>query len=88
MPVIQIVRKRFPAFEAVVECCGDSGSVRHTLPLRKQPCVKFVGDGASALLTHKTSSIGFKFRDVAFDFIQCAEVSQRRLGQLALVLDV
>jgi hypothetical protein len=87
MPVIEIARKRFPTFEAVVECCGDPGSVRHTLPLREQPCMKLVGDGASPLLTHKTSSIGLEFRDVAFDFIQRAEVSQRGLGQFALVLD-
>lgn len=50
--------------------------------------MKFVGDGAAPLLTHKTSSIGLQFRDVAFNFIQGTEVSQRGLGQLALVLDV
>ncbi|MGF6836580.1 hypothetical protein QF001_000447 [Paraburkholderia youngii] len=50
--------------------------------------MEFVGDGASPLLTHKTSSIGLELCGVAFYFVQRTEVSQRGLGQLALVLDV
>lgn len=83
IPVVDVMRQRLPAHQAVFNRFRRCTAVRHTLPLRQQPCVQGIGRGPGLLLPNLPSLISLQFLRLPLDGVQHAEQLEHLLGKQA-----
>ncbi|MGF6610373.1 hypothetical protein OKW45_005295 [Paraburkholderia sp. WSM4175] len=86
VPVIEIARKRLPAFEAVVQRFRNRRTCRYQLALHHHPFVKGVAHRFGAALPMPVSCVDIKRRGIAFDVVELGEERQRLLSHLTAVI--
>ncbi len=84
--VVEIVRQRSPAPQAVVDRLRCCAAVRYPLTLRQQPRLQRVGRRPALLLPKQASLLGIQFLRLPLDVVQHAEQLERVFGNLALVI--